>query len=41
MEIIISVGADQLKGLSGKNEAGYDEENVDHWSTGVDDSDKG
>ena len=40
MEIIVSVGAGQLKRFSGQNEAGYDEEDMDHWSAGIDDSDK-
>lgn len=41
MEIIVFVGAGQSKGLSRQDEAGYDEEDMDHGPTGIDDSDKG
>ena len=40
MQTVIVLVPGQLKGFFGQNKAGYDEEDVDHWSAGVDDADE-
>ena len=41
MQVIVFVVTGQLKRFPRQDKARYDEEDMDHWSAGVDDADEG